>query len=131
MKTPTVNFCRQGSDRQKGEGSSENATDIFFTIQSDRYGNFEVELLARDKTITLNIKSPAPLVETLKSTREQLKTIVEEQGYSLAGYGVGEYQEAQTILQRFPEALRGRTRCHHQQNTGTTKRPSYPGRSEK
>lgn len=98
-------FCRQGSDRQKkGEkGSSENATDIFFTIQSDRYGNFEVELLARDKTITLNIKSPAPLVETLKSTREQLKTIVEEQGYSLAGYGVGEYQEAQTILQRFPK----------------------------
>jgi hypothetical protein len=89
---------------KKGEkGKAENATDIFFTIQSDRYGNFEVELLARDKNITLNIKSPAPLVETLKSTREQLKTIVEEQGYSLAGYGVGEYTQSQTILQRFPK----------------------------
>ena len=97
-------FVDKDPTAKKGEkGSSENATDIFFTIQSDRYGNFEVELLARDKTITLNIKSPAPLVETLKSTREQLKTIVEEQGYSLAGYGVGEYQEAQTILQRFPK----------------------------
>lgn len=89
---------------KKGEkGKAENATDIFFTIQSDRYGNFEVELLARDKNITLNIKSPPPLVETLKSTREQLKTIVEEQGYSLAGYGVGEYTQSQTILQRFPK----------------------------
>lgn len=89
---------------KKGEkGKAENATDIFFTIQSDRYGNFEVELLARDKNITLNIKSPAPLVETLKSTREQLRTIVEEQGYSLAGYGVGEYTQSQTILQRFPK----------------------------
>ena len=51
----------------------------------------------------MNIKSPAPLVETLKSTREQLKTIVEEQGYALAGYGVGEYLQSQTILQRFPK----------------------------
>lgn len=89
---------------KKGEkGDAENATDIFFTIQSDRYGNFEVELLARDKNITLNIKSPAPLVDLLKSTRDQLKTIVEEQGYALAGYGIGEYSESQTILQRFPK----------------------------
>ncbi|URN85418.1 hypothetical protein [Acetobacterium wieringae] len=42
-------------------------------------------------------------METLKSTREQLRTIVEEQGYSLAGYGVGEYTQSQTILQRFPK----------------------------
>ncbi len=97
-------FVDKDPTARKGEkGGSENATDIFFTIQSDRYGNFEVELLARDKNITLNIKSPAPLVETLKSTREQLKTIVEEQGYSLAGYGVGEYLQSQTILQRFPK----------------------------
>jgi len=89
---------------KKGEkGDAENATDIFFTIQSDRYGNFEVELLARDKNITLNIKSPAPLVDLLKSTRDQLKTIIEEQGYALAGYGIGEYSESQTILQRFPK----------------------------
>jgi hypothetical protein len=97
-------FVDKDPTAKKGEkGNAENATDIFFTIQSDRYGNFEVELLARDKNITLNIKSPAPLVETLKSTREQLKTIVEEQGYSLAGYGVGEYLQSQTILQRFPK----------------------------
>lgn len=97
-------FVDKDPTAKKGEkGSAENATDIFFTIQSDRYGNFEVELLARDKNITLNIKSPAPLVETLKATREQLKTIVEEQGYSLAGYGVGEYLQSQTILQRFPK----------------------------
>jgi len=97
-------FVDKDPTAKKGEkGSAENATDIFFTIQSDRYGNFEVELLARDKNITLNIKSPAPLVETLKATREQLKSIVEEQGYSLAGYGVGEYLQSQTILQRFPK----------------------------
>ncbi|AFA49227.1 hypothetical protein [Acetobacterium woodii] len=97
-------FVDKDPTAKKGEkGSSEEATDIFFTIQSDRYGNFEVELLARDKKITLNIKSPAPLVDILKSTKEQLKTIVEEQGYSLAGYGVGEYLESQTILQRFPK----------------------------
>ena len=97
-------FVDKDPTAKKGEkGNAENATDIFFTIQSDRYGNFEVELLARDKNITLNIKSPAPLVETLKSTREQLKTIVEEQGYALAGYGVGEYLQSQTILQRFPK----------------------------
>ncbi|WP_026394867.1 hypothetical protein [Acetobacterium malicum] len=97
-------FVDKDPTAKKGEkGNAENATDIFFTIQSDRYGNFEVELLARDKNITLNIKSPAPLVETLKATREQLKTIVEEQGYSLTGYGVGEYIQSQTILQRFPK----------------------------
>lgn len=97
-------FVDKDPTAKKGEkGVAENATDIFFTIQSDRYGNFEVELLARDKNITLNIKSPGPLVETLKSTREQLKNIVEEQGYALAGYGVGEYLQSQTILQRFPK----------------------------
>lgn len=97
-------FVDKDPTPKKGEkGDSENATDIFFTIQSDRYGNFEVELLARDQNITLNIKSPAALVETLKSTKEQLKAIVEEQGYSLTGYGVGEYLESQTILQRFPK----------------------------
>lgn len=99
-------FCQSKDPTAKKraeKGNSENATDIFFAIQSDRYGNFEVELLARDKNITLNIKSPAPLVEALKSTREQLKTIVEEQGYALAGYGVGEYLQSQTILQRFPK----------------------------
>nr|WP_320026559.1 hypothetical protein [uncultured Acetobacterium sp.] len=97
-------FVDKDPTAKKGEkGVSEKATDIFFTIQSDRYGNFEVELLARDQNITLNIKSPPALVETLKSTREQLKSIVEEQGYSLAGYGVGEYLESQTILQRFPK----------------------------
>ncbi|WP_414733599.1 hypothetical protein [Acetobacterium carbinolicum] len=97
-------FVDKDPTAKKGEkGDSDNATDIFFTIQSDRYGNFEVELLARDKNITLNIKSPGPLVETLKATREQLKSIVEEQGYSLAGYGVGEYLQSQTILQRFPK----------------------------
>ena len=97
-------FVDKDPTAKKGEkGSAENATDIFFTIQSDRYGNFEVELLARDKNISLNIKSPAPLVETLKSTREQLKTIVEEQGYALTGYGVGENTQSQTIRQRFPK----------------------------
>lgn len=91
------------SDKKGNSGTSENATDIFFTIQSDRYGNFEVELLARDQKINLNIKCPPALVDTLKATRDQLRTIVEEQGYSLSGYGVGAYSESQTILQRFPK----------------------------
>ncbi|MGV8906028.1 MAG: hypothetical protein ACOH15_05470 [Acetobacterium sp.] len=89
------------------KGSSSKATDIFFTIQSDRYGNFEVELLVRDQTIDLEIKCPVPLIGPLKNSKNQLRNIIEEQGYKLSAYGIGEYVEGQTIRQRYPKlALR-------------------------
>jgi len=89
------------------KGSSDKATDIFFTIQSDRYGNFEVELLIRDQTINLEIKCPVSLIEPLKNSKNQLRNIIEEQGYRLSAFGIGEYVEGQTIRQRYPKlALR-------------------------
>ncbi|HEY5557165.1 hypothetical protein [Acetobacterium sp.] len=89
------------------KGSSNKATDIFFTIQSDRYGNFEVELLIRDQTIDMEIKCPVPLIGPLKNSKNQLRNIIEEQGYKLSAYGIGEYVEGQTIRQRYPKlALR-------------------------
>lgn len=89
------------------KGSSDKATDIFFTIQSDRYGNFEVELLIRDQTIDMEIKCPVPLIGPLRNSKNQLRNIIEEQGYKLSAYGIGEYVEGQTIRQRYPKlALR-------------------------
>lgn len=47
---------------KRWKGKARLATDMLFTIQSNRYGNFEVELLARDKNITLNNQITRPLV---------------------------------------------------------------------
>jgi hypothetical protein len=91
------------SEKDGSKPNSETATDIFFTIQTDRYGNFEVELLARDKNINLNINCPPTLVETLNSNKDKLKNIIEEQGYKLTACGIGEYMESQSILQRYPK----------------------------
>ena len=93
-------------DPSEKDGSKPNAqksADIFFTIQTDRYGNFEVELQARDKSINLNINCPAALVDTLSSSKDKLKSIIEEQGYKLTSCGIGEYVESQSILQRYPK----------------------------
>ncbi|KNZ41747.1 hypothetical protein [Acetobacterium bakii] len=94
-------------DASEKKGNAKSATNIFFTIQSDRYGNFEVELLVRDQIIDLDIRCPGALIEPLKNTRGKIRSIIEEQGYKLLAYGVGEYVEGQTILQRYPKlALR-------------------------
>ncbi|MGD9474992.1 MAG: hypothetical protein AB7V37_08330 [Eubacteriaceae bacterium] len=92
------------SDRS---AEAEGGTDIFFTIQSDRYGSFEVFMKVRSDIIEMDIKSPAPLVEVLQINQEKIKSIIEEQGFRLSTYSVDEFKESQSILKRFPKlALR-------------------------
>jgi hypothetical protein len=92
------------SDRS---AEAEGGTDIFFTIQSDRYGSFEVFMKVRSDIIEMDIKSPAPLVEVLQTNQEKIKSIIEEQGFRLSTYSVDEFKESQSILKRFPKlALR-------------------------
>lgn len=90
-------------DCKERRGDAKAAKNIFFTIQSDKYGNFEVDLLAKDKRIDLDIRCPDILLEPVKKTRTKWREIIEEQGYRLANYQVGIYQESQTIVQRFPK----------------------------
>ena len=90
-------------DCKERKGDSKSAKNIFFTIQSDKYGNFEVDLLAKDKKIDLDIRCPDILLNSVKETRTKWKEIIEEQGFRLASYQVGVYQESQTIVQRFPK----------------------------
>lgn len=85
------------------KGDAKSAKNIFFTIQSDKYGNFEVDIMARDKRIDLDIRCPDVLLNPVKETKAKWKEIIEEQGYRLSGYQVGVYKESQTIMQRFPE----------------------------
>lgn len=94
-------------DCKERQGDAKAAKNIFFTIQSDKYGNFEVDLLARDKKIDLDIRCPDILLNQVKETRSKWKEIIEEQGFRLATYQVGVYQDSLTIVQRFPKlALR-------------------------
>ena len=89
------------------KGNAKDAKNIFFTIQSDKYGNFEVDLLARDNKIDLDIRCPDNLLNPVRETKGKLREIIEEQGFRLTNYQVGVYQESQTIIQRFPKlALR-------------------------
>jgi hypothetical protein len=94
-------------DCKERKGDAKSAKNIFFTIQSDKYGNFEVDLLIRDKRIDLDIRCPDLLLSSLRETRGRWKEIIEEQGFRLGNYEVGVYQGSRTIMQRFPKlALR-------------------------
>ena len=94
-------------DCRERKGDAKEAKNIFFTIQSDKYGNFEVDLLVKDKKIDLDIRCPDHLLGVVRETKLRWKDIIEEQGFRLYNYQVGVYQESQSILQRFPKlALR-------------------------
>jgi len=94
-------------DCKERKGDTQSAKNIFFTIQSDKYGNFEVDLLIRDKRIDLDIRCPDMLLGALRENRGRWKGIIEAQGYRLGNYEVGVYQDSPTIVQRFPKlALR-------------------------
>ena len=98
-------FVDKRCDHRKGDATQ--AKNIFFTIQSDVYGTFEIDMLARDNRIDLDIKCPEPLLKIIKDTKTQFKGIVEEQGYYLMDYQVGIFVESQSILQRFPKIALG------------------------
>ena len=94
-------------DCKERRGDAKSANNIFFTIQSDKYGNFEVDILERDKRIDLDIRCPDALMEPVREAKARWKEIMEDQGFRLSSYQVGVYQESQTIAQRFPKlALR-------------------------
>jgi len=94
-------------DCKERKGDAKSAKNIFFTIQSDKYGNFEVDLLIRDKRIDLDIRCPDPLLSSVRESRGRWRDIIEAQGFRLGNYEVGVYQESRTIVQRFPKlALR-------------------------
>lgn len=95
-------FIDKDCDERKG--NAEQAKNIFFTIQSDKYGTFEVDLLARDQHIDLDIKCPDNLLTSMGSYKAQIKEIIEEQGYRLANYKVAVFTQSQTIMKRFPKA---------------------------
>lgn len=84
-------------------GDAKEAKNIFFTIQSDIYGTFEVDLLSKDKNIDLNIKCPVNLVDALKDTKQMIRDIIEKHGCRLMEYRVEEYKESKTILEKFPK----------------------------
>lgn len=90
-------------DCKERKGDAKSAKNIFFTIQSDKYGNFEVDLLVRDQRIDLDIRCPDILLAPVRETRGRWKEIIEAQGFRLANYEVGVYQESRTIMQRFPK----------------------------
>lgn len=93
-------FIDKNCKERKGE--SKEAKNIFFTIQSDKYGNFEVDLLEKDKGIELDIRCPDLLIDNIKDFKIRIKEIVEDQGYRLFNYKVGVYKDNTTILDRFP-----------------------------
>lgn len=93
-------FVDKECEGRKGE--AKKATNIFFTIQSDLYGTFEVDLLAKDQYIELDIKCPKELLDDVKNIKSRFRNTIEEAGYRLSSYQVDEYSESKTILRRFP-----------------------------
>ncbi|MDR1574310.1 MAG: hypothetical protein LBS24_08380 [Clostridiales Family XIII bacterium] len=87
-------------ERKKGADDAQN---IFFIIQSDRFGSFEVDLLARERAIELDVKCPSLLTDDVRAIRGDLRIMIEALGYRLAAYTVDDYREDRTILQRFPK----------------------------
>lgn len=90
-------------------GGGKQAVDIFFTIQSERYGNFEANLLVQDgKKIELDIRCPVNLKEPIKGTEKNIKDMIEKLGYRLSKLYVDQFVESKTIIQRFPGLVLGK-----------------------
>jgi hypothetical protein len=90
-------------DCEEKKKDASDAQNIFFIIQSERFGNFEVDLLARDRAIDLDIRCPSLLTEDVRAIKGDLRLMIEDLGYRLAAYTVDEYHEDRNIMQRFPK----------------------------
>jgi hypothetical protein len=90
-------------DCEERKRDADDARNIFFIIQSDKFGNFEVDMLARDRTIDLEIKCPSLLTDDVRAIRDDLRRMIEQLGYRLTAYNVDEYREDRNIMQRFPK----------------------------
>ncbi|MDR2296710.1 MAG: hypothetical protein LBD95_07930 [Clostridiales Family XIII bacterium] len=90
-------------DCEERKKDAADAQNIFFIIQSEKLGNFEVDLLARDRVIDLDIKCPSLLTEDVRGIKGDLRLMMDELGYRLASYTVDDYHEDRTVMQRFPK----------------------------
>lgn len=93
---------------QERKGAAESARTIFFTIRSVHYGNFEVDLLERERNIDLDIRCPDVMVDVLKMMRTQIREMITAQGYRLHNYEIGVYEESQSILHHFSQLAKGK-----------------------
>ncbi len=85
------------------KGKADSAVNIFFTIESEDYGTFEVDLLERDGMIDLDIKAPAELQRDIRQARANIRSAVEESGFRLALYRVGAYSESTSAASHFKD----------------------------
>lgn len=85
------------------KGEAKQAFNIFFTIQSDVYGIFEVDIMAKDNSIDLDIKCPADLIKAVKETGPGFRDLIEASGYRMAVYKVEEYKKSFSIMRKFPD----------------------------
>ncbi len=92
-------------DCKERRGDAQTAQNIFFTIQSDQFGTFEVDLLAKDKRIELDIRCPDRLLPEVKEAKGSWKEMIEAEGYKLLKYQAAVYQESQSIMHRFPKLV--------------------------
>ncbi|MDR2132040.1 MAG: hypothetical protein LBP30_01700 [Clostridiales Family XIII bacterium] len=90
-------------DCEEKKKDASDAQNIFFVIRSEKFGNFEVDLLARDRMIELNIKCPSLLTEDVRDIKGDLRLMIENLGYRLTAYTVDDYREDKSVLQRFPK----------------------------
>ena len=98
-------FIDKNCEERKGE--AKDARNIFFTIDTEKNGTFEVDLLSREQYIELEIKCPERFIPDIKNIKTVIREKIEEKGYRLAGYSVGPYIEGQSIISKFPKfALR-------------------------
>jgi hypothetical protein len=86
-----------------GDGSDEGEQSVFFVIRSEKFGNFEVGLIAKGRSLDLDVKCPENLENDVKDIKGSLKKMAEELGYSLSAYNVGAWREGRSVLQQFPQ----------------------------
>ena len=90
-------------DCEARKGSADTAVNIFFTIESEDYGTFEVDLLARDKMIDIDIKAPAELQREVRAAKGGLRDLIADSGYRLALYRVAAFSESTSAASHFKE----------------------------
>lgn len=85
------------------KGKADSAVNIFFTIESDDYGTFEVDLLERDGMIDLDIKAPKELQKEVRGAKAGIRESIEEAGFKLALYRVAPYGKSTPAAEHFKE----------------------------
>ncbi|MBO4725717.1 MAG: hypothetical protein J5622_04330 [Firmicutes bacterium] len=85
------------------KGKADSAVNIFFTIESDDYGTFEVDMLERDGMIDLDIRAPQELQKEVKGAKAAIRQSIENSGFRLALYRVAPYNASAPAAEHFKE----------------------------